>query len=62
MKVLRTSTYRSLLSVTAASDFSMKIGAKMPLAEVAAHTVYLGECRGMVTNSLGLEDPQKIFV
>ena len=44
-KVLRTSTYRSLVTVTAAPDSSKKIGLMMPLAEIAAHTVHLGECR-----------------
>ena len=34
----------------------------MPLAEIAAHTVHLGECRGMVATSLGLEVPQKTFI
>ena len=62
MEVLRTSTYHSLVTVTAAPDSSMKIGLMMPLAEIAAHTVHLGECRGLVATSLGLEDPQKTFV
>ena len=47
LKVLRTSTYRSLVTVTAAPDSSMKIGLMMPLAEIAAHTVHLGERRGL---------------
>ena len=37
LKVLRTSTYRSLLTVTAAPSSSMKIGPMMPLAEIAAN-------------------------
>ena len=48
LKVLRTSTYRSLVTVTAAPDSSMKIGLMMPLAEIEAHTVHLGECRGLL--------------
>ena len=54
LKVLRTSTYRSLVTVTAAPDSSMKIGLMMPLAEIAAHTVHLGECRGLVAGTLPL--------
>ena len=60
--VLRTSTYRSLVTVTAAPDCSMKIGPMIPLAKIAAHTVHLGECRGLVATLLGLVDPQKTFV
>ena len=47
LKVLRTSTYRSLVTVTAAPDSSMKIGLMMLLAEIAAHTVHLGQCGGL---------------
>ena len=60
---MRTSTYSSLLTVTTVvPDSSMKIGQMMPLAVIAAHTVHLGECRGLVAISLGLKDPQKTFV
>ena len=45
LKVLRTFTYRSSVTVTAAPDSSMKIALMMPLAEIAAHTVHLRECR-----------------
>ena len=58
LKVLRTSTYRSLVTVTAAPDSSMKIGLMMPLAEIAAHTVHLGECRGLVACTLPLHSPK----
>ena len=45
-----------------APDFSMKIGPMIPLAEFAVHTVHLGESRGLVANSFGLEDHQKTFI
>ena len=38
------------MTVTAAPDSSMKIGPMMPLTEIAAHTVHLGECRGLVAS------------
>ena len=62
MKVLRTSAYHSLVAVTAVPDCLMKIGPMMLLAEIAAYTVHLRECRGLVPTLLGLEDPQKTFV
>ena len=58
LKVLRTSTYRSLVTVTAAPDSSMKIGLMMPLAKIAAHTVHLGECRGRVQATNPLHSPK----
>ena len=60
LKVLRTSTYRSLVTVTAAPNSSMKIGLMMPLAEIAAHTVHLGECRGLVACTLPLHSPNPL--
>ena len=62
MKVLKTSTYRSLVTIIAVPDSLMKIGPMMSLVEIAAHTVHLGECRGLVATLLGLEDPQKTFI
>ena len=60
LKVLRTSTNRSLVTVTAAPDSSMKIGLMMPLAEIAAHTVHLGERRGLVACTLPLHSPNPL--
>ena len=62
MKILRTSTYCSLVTVTAARDYSMKIGRMMPLVEIAANTMHLGECRDLVATSLGLQNSNKTFV
>ena len=36
----------------------MKIGLMMPLAEIAAHTVHLGECRGRVQAINPLHSPK----
>ena len=66
LKVLRTSTYRSLVTVTAAPNSSMKIGLMMSLAEIAANTVHLGECRGsgecrgLVACTLPLHSPDPL--
>ena len=62
--MLKTSTYFSLVAVAVAvaPDSSKNIGPMMPLAEIAAHTVDFGECRGMVAILLGLEVLQKTFV
>ena len=60
LKVLRIFTYRSLVTVTAAPDSSMKIGLMMPLAEIAAHTVHLGECRGLVAGTNPLHSPNPV--
>ena len=43
----------------AAPDSSMKIGLMMPLAEIEAHTVHLGECRGRVQATNPLHSPKK---
>ena len=58
LKVLRTSTYHSLVTVTAVPNSLMKIGLMMPLAEIAAHTVHLGECRGSVQATNPLHSPK----
>ena len=60
LKVLRTSTYRSLVTVTAAPDSSMKIGLMVPLAKIAAHIVHLGECKGLVACTLPLHSPNPL--
>lgn len=59
---MRTSIYLSLVTVTVAPKSSKNIGPMMPLAEIAAHTMLLGECRDVVATSLSLEVPKKTFV